>query len=71
MALTKKHFEQIARDIKANHPDHYVIVSGGHSPEQQRAVKVTLSNLAHDLCVTFRAESPNFDGQRFLKACGF
>jgi len=68
MALSKKHFEAIARDIAAE------VTTANQSPwdlAQRAAVKVALRNVASNLCTTFRAENPNFDGQRFLKACGF
>lgn len=69
MALSKKHFEAIASDFNTE-------VTGleqnpSTTPTQASAAKVALRNLAISLCATFRADNPAFDGQRFLRACGF
>lgn len=65
MALSKKHYEAIARRIKAQldelHPD--------MRAKDPRAFM--LNNLACDLAFDFRQDNPRFDEARFLKACGF
>lgn len=70
MALSKKHFEFIAASIRGEHPDHY---EGGaqFTDAEKSAQRVALRNVAGELCVHFRRENPNFDGSRFLRACGF
>lgn len=71
MALSKKHFEFIAADIRSELGALDALTHPTFTGEQCAAARTTLRNLAGTLCVTFRAENPNFDGQRFLKACGF
>lgn len=69
MALTKKHFITIAAAIA----DEATTIEQNPltTPAQASAVKVALRNVAINLCVAFREENPAFDGQRFLKECGF
>jgi hypothetical protein len=57
--MSKKHFEAIARTIRfqVDAADTYV--------------RGILRDLADDLCTEFRAANPNFDRDRFMKACGF
>ena len=68
MALTKKHFEMVARNIAT---EVTTVDQGSYTIDQQNAVKVSMRNLAINLCIEFRAENANFDGQRLLAACGF
>lgn len=68
MALPKKHFEFIARDIAA---EVTTVDQGSYNIDQQNAVKVALRNVAISLCVDFHKENAAFDATRFLKACGF
>lgn len=70
MALSKKHFIAIAarineqvESIRNNEKD--------QAGDEHGYALSYLESLARDLCVDFRAENANFDGQRFLKACGF
>lgn len=62
MAMTKKHYEAIARRIR-----HYV----EHKTASFTDEKALLNELACDLAFDFRQDNPNFDEARFLKACGF
>lgn len=59
--MTKKHFELIARRIHQQ-----VERAGGN-----KAMLAMLNELACDLAFSFRAVNPNFDQERFLRACGF
>lgn len=68
MALTRKHFEMVARNIAA---EVTTVDQNSFNIDQQNAVLVSMRNLAINLCTEFRAENPNFDATRFLKACGF
>lgn len=70
MALSKKHYEAIAREIR----DELGGLGDAHpsfTPVQVAAARATLYNLTIKLCTTFGRDNPNFDGQRFLAACGF
>lgn len=68
MALSKKHFERIASEIN----DELNRISATDAPSQSRAwARKALHSVAINLCSFFREENPAFDGQRFLKACGF
>lgn len=68
MALSKKHFIAIARDIAQ---EVTTVDQVYKTVDEQQAVKVAMRNLAINLCTEFRAENANFDATRFLKACGF
>jgi hypothetical protein len=65
MALSKKHYEAIARRIKAQLRRHE-----GDS-FSAAAARIALNELACDLAFDFRADNSRFDEARFLKACGF
>lgn len=72
MALSKKHFEFIARTINEHQP----IVGGldSETPETlayKAARRSTLVDVAHRLADLCQMENPNFDRTRFLRACGF
>lgn len=69
MALTRKHFEQIAFEIKAEVTS--LEQNPLTTPQAASGAKVALRNVATNLCTFFREENPNFDRERFLKACGF
>lgn len=72
MALTKKHYEQIAADFKqqldaiaAAKAEHYLV-----SDQDIVAVRY-LRQLAEKMALDFALDNPRFDRERFLKACGF
>lgn len=72
MALTKKHFIAIAASINAqiaNYEDGHR--SGYISAEELSCARGALAQHARCLCTIFRGENPNFDGDRFMGACGF
>lgn len=72
MALTKKHFIAIAREISSERDNALSIIAEGPVTEaEQRGRLAALENMAHSMCALFRAENPAFDQERFLKACGF
>ncbi len=71
MALTKKHFEMIARRIKQQVEGIRTTTTTITSrPEKDRAL-ARLNDLACDMAFDFRRENENFDESRFIKACGF
>lgn len=65
--MTKKHFEMIAAQIKAQ----LDFSQQRLKDEHKEAAYVTLQNLANDLATEFAATNDRFDFQRFLRACGF
>lgn len=58
--MSKKHFIQIARDIKR---------ARGQKPGALGTIAV-IDGLAEDLADTFAQCNPRFDRRRFLDACG-
>lgn len=77
MALSKKHFERIASDIerevgeRKRWLEHVEGQTGKHAAPTKDPTLIHLHNFAVNFCTFARQENPNFDGQRFLKACGF
>lgn len=67
MAMTRKHFEMIARVIHVQTQD----LKGTPLSDKQDLILRTLREVADDFCVELRQENPQFDSKRFLKACGF
>jgi len=59
--LTKKDYERLAEVIKRN-----TVPIRGLFRERE----IPLVELLIDLCNWLREDNPNFDGQRFLEACG-
>lgn len=60
MALTKRHFEAIAK----------LILKQIESTNKGTAERQHLINLTMALCLYFNDENPLFNEDRFLKACG-
>ena len=69
MALTKKHFIAIAADFKRQIDEDRA--SPDMTQRDKDAAFESMNILARKLSNTFRAENSNFDGERFLAACGF
>jgi len=65
--MTKKHFEMIAAQIKAQ----LDFTQSKGSDDQKLTAHIVLQNLANDLATEFAATNDRFDFQRFLRACGF
>jgi len=66
MSMTRKHFEAIAsivRDRKFDPDDKYL------TPGFKKGAEATRRSMAGALADYFRHENPNFDRERFLKAC--
>lgn len=59
--MTKKHFEAVARRF----------ANAVEAAEGDKRVIAALNHLACDLAFDFRQVNPNFDQERFLRACGF
>jgi hypothetical protein len=57
--ITRKHFEAIARDVKT-------LMSA-----DLRWTNEPFSDFIDSLCCYFRQDNPNFDRDKFIKACGF
>lgn len=69
MAMTRKHFEMIARNIRAqvttiDQNEHF-------SDDQRHAVKLVFRTFAENIGMDLHDENSQFDGPRFMKACGF
>lgn len=72
MAMSKKHYEAVARRVKDRLDAATTEHSGGLiDSTAKKAVHAAMRELARDLAVDFREDNPNFDRQRFLTACGF
>lgn len=67
MALSKKHYEQIAARIKAAG----LQVAKNSRGESYTAQMITLEDLTRELAADFRRDNERFDNYRFMKACGF
>lgn len=63
-AFSKRHYEAVARIIRANLQD----PASMFSPEDYSNGGVQM--VAEDFAVLFHADNPRFDRARFLKACG-
>jgi hypothetical protein len=57
--ITRKHFEAIARDVKT--------LMGA----DLRWTNEPFLDFIDSLCYNFRQDNPNFDRDKFIKACGF
>lgn len=66
MALPKKHYELIARQIKTEAGR----AREGWQHDEDKSLD-HLENLADDLAIAFVKDNPQFDRARFLAACGF
>lgn len=67
--LSKKYYNQIAEIIKTNRQaeiDTFTENPNSHLPD----VLQVLENVADDFASLFMDDNPNFDRDRFLKACG-
>jgi hypothetical protein len=64
MAMSRKHYEAIAADIKRR----FKLIPDPDGRDQELAGQ--LFGVANDLADLFEADNPNFDRGRFLKACG-
>ena len=61
--MTKKHYIEIAKIIKANYEEAKTV-----SPKYRQTKGIEL--LTSDIMEYFSKENPQFDGERFLIACG-
>jgi hypothetical protein len=70
--MTKKHFEAIARIIKANmdHAKTWDDAAAGFDEGYGVGFGMGAQTVADDLADYFAKENPRFDRDRFLKACG-
>lgn len=68
MALSSKHYAQIAQEIaKQNHL--LETMDGIYTPAQIRTGHVVAKQIAEGLARNFAADNPRFDTARFLAAC--
>lgn len=61
--MTKKHYIEIARNIKNSLP-----ACNSYKTEQETK---TLRQLVISLCSAFALDNPRFDSRGFTEACGF
>lgn len=72
MALSKKHFIRIAAEIKAELDKANSLIPDSKAAQVEIDGRTAaLGNLACSLAKYFREENELFDGQRFIRACGF
>lgn len=69
MALSAKHFNQTATNIKAVVDEAYASYEAGSVALW--AAMAVLKDVANQMASSFARENPRFDRQRFLAACGF
>tara|TARA_R100000541_G_scaffold44651_1_gene51733 strand:+ start:687 stop:905 length:219 start_codon:yes stop_codon:yes gene_type:complete len=62
MSLSRKHFEAIADGIKNLMDCNYADLEFDNQP---------FINFVDDMCYMCRKDNPNFDRDKFIKACGF
>jgi hypothetical protein len=62
MSLSKRHFEELAKDIRT-------LTNSDMRFQEQRNEAFSL--FIDGLCYYFRQENPRFDRDKFIKACGF
>lgn len=68
--MTRKNFEAIAAIVKSNIPN--AGTGTGYMFDENAAGQTyAAENIADELADYFATENPNFNRQRFLKACGF
>jgi hypothetical protein len=65
MAMSRKHYVQVARIIRDN-----VEFSGRQFSDHGASYAVGVSAVARDLADMFRQDNPAFDRSRFYMACG-
>ena len=63
MSLSRKHFEAIADGIQ-----HLAVA---HTRGELEFDKQPLVDFIDDMCYMCRQDNPNFDRDKFIKACGF
>ena len=56
--MSKKHYEQIARIIREA------------KDRNDKSSQVAVDEVAKEMAVTFKMDNSNFNGVRFLNACG-
>ena len=65
--LTKKHFEKIAKAIKDGVENQRCLTSNHFEKDEKTAVGEAI---AEEIAKVFSQENPNFNRERFIKACG-
>lgn len=71
MALTKKHFEQIAREIKSQVEAARTARIDSDDKRFFDGAITALNIYATSFCDIARSDNEHFDSSRFLRACGF
>lgn len=68
MALSKKHYEDIARRFTQQKNE---LLAGRNDYGQCSYGLDALRGVAAKLAISFKQDNPRFDAVRFLAACGF
>lgn len=68
MALSKKHYEAVARDVRNQIVDTRALYASRPDLADEKVAAVTA--LANRLANTFAQDNSAFDRARFLNACG-
>lgn len=63
MAMSRKHYREVADIIKSVHQDY------GHPADSM--TRLAMQALAGRMAVMFKGDNSNFDRQKFMEACGF
>jgi len=66
MAMTRKHYREVAEIIRAERE-----AAGFFTEDMMSAVLVSTFVMAGKLAVMFAHDNPYFDRGRFFEACGF
>lgn len=70
--MTRKHFEAIAKEIALSFAQSSLLYRQGAITIGEKVERdLALTGLYRHLSTTFQSFNPNFDAERFRKACNF
>lgn len=64
--MTRKHYEKVAKELRAYHEE---IIGGEWSSDSIATRLATLEEVTDILADIFKEDNPNFDRARFASAC--
>ena len=70
MAMSRKHYREVAEVIKNNLDDLRLLENNGTPPAVTRYARDVVQSVANDLAVVFKADNSNFRRDQFMEACG-